>query len=31
MDLDRDIIFKLLKNNLDDIRGILRSYLELID
>jgi hypothetical protein len=31
MDLDRDIIFKLLKNNLDDIREILRSYLELID
>lgn len=31
MDLDRDIIFELLKSNLDDIRGILRSYLELID
>lgn len=30
MDLDRDVIFNLLKNNLDDIRGILRSYLNLI-
>lgn len=30
MDLDRDIIFNLLKNNLDDIRGILKSYLKLV-
>lgn len=30
MDLDRKIIFKLLKNNLDDIRGILKSYLKLV-
>lgn len=30
LDLDRNIIFKLLKNNLEDIRGILKSYLKLI-
>ena len=30
MDLDRDVIFGLLKNNLADIRGILKSYLKLI-
>lgn len=30
MDLDRDVIFNLLKNNLEDIRGILKSYLKLI-
>ncbi|KXS50359.1 MAG: hypothetical protein A8274_360 [Halanaerobium sp. 4-GBenrich] len=30
MDLDRDVIFNLLKNNLKDIRGILKSYLKLI-
>lgn len=30
LDLDRDVIFKLLKNNLDDIRGLLKSYLNLL-
>ena len=30
LDLDRDIIFNLLKNNLNDIRGILKSYLKLV-
>jgi len=30
MDLDRNVIFNLLKNNLKDIRGILKSYLKLI-
>jgi len=30
MDLDRDVIFGLLKNNLADIRGILKSYLKFI-
>jgi len=30
MDLDRDVIFNLLKNNLTDIRGILKSYLKLV-
>ena len=30
MDLDRDVIFNLLKNNLKDIRGMLKSYLKLI-
>ncbi|MFP4198355.1 MAG: HepT-like ribonuclease domain-containing protein [Halanaerobium sp.] len=30
MDLDRDVIFNLLKNNLDDIRGLLKSYLNLV-
>ncbi|TDO91310.1 uncharacterized protein YutE (UPF0331/DUF86 family) [Halanaerobium saccharolyticum] len=30
LDLDRDVIFDLLKNNLADIRGILKSYLKLV-
>lgn len=30
MDLDRDVIFNLLKNNLADIRGVLKSYLKLV-
>lgn len=30
LDLDRDVIFNLLKNNLADIRGILKSYLKLV-
>ncbi|MGM0603100.1 MAG: type VII toxin-antitoxin system HepT family RNase toxin [Bacillota bacterium] len=28
MDLDLDIIFELINNNLDDLRGILKSYLK---
>lgn len=31
LDLDREAIFNLLKNNLADLRGILKSYLKLID
>ena len=30
MDLDLDIIFELINNNLDDLRGILKSYLKKI-
>jgi uncharacterized protein YutE (UPF0331/DUF86 family) len=30
MDLDRDVIFNLLKNNLDDIRGLFKSYLNIV-